>query len=462
MRFDWKQFLRRGPEGILPDKVLIQEMPLPEIALTLAYVAVASLWYVFSEVVLERWAAEPSDSPTNQAIKAVNFILVTSLVLYFVLRRTFRIRRQAQEALRLSYERFQAVALAATDAVWDWNLDTNVLWWSDGIQKLFGYGPDEISNQVEWWLDRLHPEDRERVTAVIRRVTDAGGRTWTGHYRFRRSNGAYAMVLDRGYIIQDAAGKPTRVVGGMTDITERQHAQEALEKSRLQLRALSSRLQAAREEERTTVAREIHDELGQVLTAIKINLDWLERKIGEREDDTFLNPVLDRLVESAEMAQSAIHSVQRIATDLRPDLLDNLGLTAALEQEAHRFEQRTGTPCQLQLPAAAPDIAPDTATALFRVFQEALTNIARHARATAVRAALRAEEGHFVLEVEDNGQGMPRDALTSPKSLGLVGMRERATALGGVLAITPATPRGTHIVLRLPRTAAPAGTPPVP
>jgi PAS domain S-box-containing protein len=453
MKLNWKQFLLRGPEKILPDRVFIEEMPIPEIVLTLSYVVIAGVWFVFSEGFFDRLTRAPLDSPAYQAIKGANFVIVTSLVLYLVLRRTFRSRRQAQEALRLSQERFQAVALATTDAIWDWNLETNVVWWSDGIQKLFGYRSDEISTRVEWWLERLHPEDRDRVTSAIRRVTDSGGRTWSGHYRFRRQDGSYAVVLDRGYVLHDDAGKPTRVVGGITDITERQNAQEALQKSRLQLRLLSNRLQSTREEERATVAREIHDELGQVLTAIKINLDWLERRLGEREGDRTLNPLLDRLVESAEMAESAIESVQRIATELRPDALDHRGLAAALEQEVHKFEERTGIGCRLQLPGAVPELSPEAATAVFRIFQESLTNVARHARARTVRIRLEPEAGHLVLEIEDDGCGISREALASPKSVGLLGMRERATALGGELALVPVSPRGTRVLLRLPLAA---------
>ncbi len=157
--------------------------------------------------------------------------------------------------------------------------------------------------------------------------------------------------MDRGFILDDDAGKPVRIVGGISDVTEQRQAEQALENSHRQLRALSARLQSVREEERAKVAREIHDELGQVLTALKINLDWLERKLGVRDTDTSLNPLLDRVVESAEIADSAISSVQKIASELRPSSLDNLGLAAALEQEARRFQQRTGIACRVNLPA---------------------------------------------------------------------------------------------------------------
>ena len=242
-------------------------------------------------------------------------------------------------------------------------------------------------------------------------------------------------------------------MGGIRDISERRKAEEALKNSRHRLRALSARLQSAREEERASVAREIHDELGQLLTAIKLNLDWLERKIGEREHDRSLNPLLDRVVESGEMIESAILSVQRISTNLRPGLLDHLGLAAALRQEAHQFEKRTGIACALQLPPEPLGLPREAATAIFRIFQEALTNVARHAQATEVRVTLEADPKQVFLRVEDNGRGIRPEAVADSRSLGLLGMQERATVLGGELGIEPIPPRGSRVTLRLPRSA---------
>ena len=201
------------------------------------------------------------------------------------------------------------------------------------------------------------------------------------------------------------------------------------------------------------MSREIHDELGQVLTALKINLDWLERKLGVRDNDPSLNPLLDRVVESAEITDSAISSVQKIAAELRPNSLDNLGLAAALEHEAQRFQQRTSIACQVKLPEGELDLPAEAATAVFRIFQEALTNVARHAQATEVRAVVQAEDGHVVLLVEDNGRGIRPEALFDKKSLGLLGMRERAAVLGGEVVIAPLQPKGTRVTLRLPRAA---------
>jgi signal transduction histidine kinase len=213
---------------------------------------------------------------------------------------------------------------------------------------------------------------------------------------------------------------------------------------------LTARLHASREEERAAVAREIHDDLGQMLTALKLNLDWLERAIGESKDAAALNPLLERVVESTEIADGAIESVQRIATELRPPLLDNLGLLEAIREEARRFEQRSELACELQLPPGPLNIPPASAIAVFRVLQESLTNVARHAQAKAVRIAFESADNRLVLRVEDDGVGIQPEAVGDPKSLGLLGMNERASALGGDVAVAPASPHGTRVTLRLP------------
>jgi PAS domain S-box-containing protein len=450
MALDLKQFLARGAEVVEENRVILREVPATEIGLTLLYVLFAATWSIFADDLLDWWMGHPLDSPALQTMKGINFVLVTGLVLYAILRRNYRDRRRAREASRLSQERFESVALATTGAIWDWNLNTNVVWWSDGLQQLFGYRSEDISSKVEWWIERLHPDDKERVTGAIRRVIASGGRTWAGQYRFRRQDGTYAEVLDRGFVLTDVAGRPVRIVGGVSDITEQRRAEEALENSRQQLRALSARLISGREEERTLVAREIHDELGQVLTALKINLDWLEKKIGARADDATLNPLLERLVESGEMVQSAIQRVQQIATELRPGALDTLGLAVALQQETRRFQERTGITCELQLPDKELELPREASTTVFRIFQEALTNVVRHAHATKVRITLSSEPNRVVLCVEDNGEGIRPGAESDSKSLGLLGMRERALASGGEVAITPIQPHGTRVTLRLP------------
>jgi PAS domain S-box-containing protein len=353
-------------------------------------------------------------------------------------------RQKAEEALRQSEERFKIVARATNDAIWDWNLLTNEVWWNEGVTTLFRYPAEQVKAHVNWWYQTVHPEDRERVISGIHAAIDTGQQTWRDEYRYRCGDGSYAFIIDRGYVIHEG-GKPTRMIGCMTDITLGKQAQTELEDSHERLRALAAHLEAAREEERTRVAREIHDELGQALTGVKMDLSWLRKKLPKEQD------ALRQKTESMlALMDQTIQSVRRIATELRPGVLDDLGLTAAIEWQIREFQKRTGIKCQLA--ARLEDICLDRprSTALFRIFQETLTNIARHARATKVSIKLEQNNGDVSLQVQDNGNGIPKSKLSDPRSLGILGMRERALLLGGEVAIRGARGKGTKVTARIP------------
>ena len=217
------------------------------------------------------------------------------------------------------------------------------------------------------------------------------------------------------------------------------------QRSLAQLRALAARLERVREDERTRVAREIHDELGQALTAIKLEFTALLRDLPADE-----GPVSQRSQSILKLLDEAIQSIRRIATELRPGILDDLGLAAAVEWVAEEFQARTGTKVHVSLPGV--DIAMDRerATALFRILQETLTNVARHANATQVQVRLAKENGDLLLEVRDNGKGLSEEQLSGGKSLGFLGMRERASMLGGEITISGIPGKGTTVSVRLP------------
>jgi PAS domain S-box-containing protein len=235
-------------------------------------------------------------------------------------------------------------------------------------------------------------------------------------------------------------------VGFLTDITERQQAQEDRQRSFEQLRALAARLQSVREEERKRVAREIHDQLGQALTAIKLDISSLVRTLpADHETLPRMRPPLLQLVDDT------IETVRRISTELRPGMLDDLGLAATVEWAAEEFAARTGTRCLLDLFPEQCAIDSETATAVFRIFQETLTNVARHANASEVNVRLAEEDGDLTLEVHDNGRGIGANQLASANSLGILGMRERAVLLGGTLSITGGPGEGTTVRIRIPK-----------
>jgi signal transduction histidine kinase len=238
-----------------------------------------------------------------------------------------------------------------------------------------------------------------------------------------------------------------RAYGGWRCSEERRMA--TLRSARERYRNLSSKLQTMREEERTRISREIHDELGQLLTGIKMRLRLIEDHLANR-DDRSLNPAIDDLVETSAMIDETIHSVRRISSGLRPLALDHLGLAAALDEEAEQFSKRTGIECRLKIGDMEESIRPEVQTAAFRIFQEALTNVARHAEARGIDAECSTRDGVLNLTVSDDGVGIAPDAAGNQESLGLMGMLERAADVGGKVEFASPSGRGTKVALTIP------------
>src|SRR5579864_5994354 len=265
---------------------------------------------------------------------------------------------------------------------------------------------------------------------------------WHGTYRIA----AIVKLITAGLSVSTAVAlvplmpkalalpSPARLAAANRELEQEARAREQAEdeqrRSFKQLRALAARMQTAREEERARVAREIHDELGQALTAIKIDLTaLLPNVLADPGSNLQSQQAVFRLLDEA------IHSVRRIATDLRPGVLDDLGLVAAIEWAVDEFQARTGIESYVSLPDVDMALNPQSATALFRILQEALTNVARHARATQVAVRLTQEDGDLSLEVRDNGRGIREEELAGGRSLGVLGMRERTILLGGEFSI---------------------------
>jgi PAS domain S-box-containing protein len=290
-----------------------------------------------------------------------------------------------------------------------------------------------------WAVDEV-----ARMRATLRE--HIGDPRWRGVVRHRRRDGVIfdAEVSSHPVMYE---GQPAHFVVA-ADVTERQTIQTRLGEAHEQLRRISSRARARREEDRTRMARELHDQLGQALAGLKIDLHWLHERIVDRKatDDDLADKigVMDRLLDDT------IWRVRRLSTELRPPVLDKLGLLAAIDWQAEEFGRRTGLRMRVRSAIEFVELDRGRATSVFRMFQEALTNIATHANATAATIRLSTKGGRLILTISDNGVGMRTEHFADRQSLGLLGMRERAALLGGEVEIRPKHPRGTSIVIAIP------------
>jgi two-component system, NarL family, sensor histidine kinase UhpB len=349
--------------------------------------------------------------------------------------------RALEEQLAALERRMRAVFELSPAAIWICQGDV-LVYANRATARLFALDSvDELKGRPVWAL--LDAESHAPLRAAVQRVLDGqtvgsivGGRLTRRNGELREVELALAALPDHGQRVLQMV---------VNDVTERRREAAELERSRRALRELSASVVEAREEERRRLSRELHDELGQRLTALKIDLANLAARAQLDGNDA---PVATMQT----MLDDTLASVRRIASDLRPLMLDDLGLNAAIGWLARDISQRMGIAVHTKLPVAEPAADPRVATALYRMVQEALTNVARHARATSVDVSLRARGGELMLSVADDGIGLPADALQRAGSFGLLGLQERAQALGGRLKIGPRRGGGTLLMVTLPMT----------
>jgi PAS domain S-box-containing protein len=360
-----------------------------------------------------------------------------------------RERRRAEEALRESEARFRSVFESAGDAIVLADQRGTILSWNRGAQVMFGYEASEIVGRP---LSVLMPERyRERHLEGLDRLRRGGEPQVMGTTLemsgLRRDGTEFDIELA---LAAWDTGNGINFSGVIRDVSQRKSAEEALRRTNRQLRSLSTRLAEVQEIERTAIAREMHDELGGALTALGMDIAWVRKRLAECGGGP--GPVFARLNGMSKMVESTIDRVRRISAELRPQLLDQLGLVAAIQWQAGEFEARTGIACRVR--AAEVRVPRAVSTGLFRTVQECLTNVARHSGAHSVEIRLRREPGSLVLEVRDDGAGIASDAAESPASLGLRGIQERAALLGGKASIIAAD-SGTAVFVSVPVAARP-------
>jgi len=352
---------------------------------------------------------------------------------------------KTETSLHASEELLAEILDNAAEAIISIDESHHITVFNQGAEQIYGYSAKEVVGRP---LDLLLPErfieaHRQHVSSFAA-STEKARRIAEGFQVFgRRKDGSEFPAEASISKLKLSHGTIFTVI--LWDITERKKAEEELKRSREDLRILAARLQQAREEERALLAREIHDQLSGALTALKMDLSFLANRVPQ--EDAALTEKTESM---ARLIDVTLNSVRNIATQLRPSVLDDLGLIAAIEWQTEEFQNRSGIKCRRDLDREEIALDKNRSTAIFRIFQEALTNVARHAQANEVWISLRAQAGTLILQIRDNGRGITQEEISSSKSLGLLGMRERAFAFGGEVVIGGGPGQGTMVTLKIP------------
>ncbi len=349
--------------------------------------------------------------------------------------------KTGERTLRESQQRYRSVFENTGTATMIIEEDMTISMVNTEWEKLSGYSKKEVEGKKKW-TEFVYKEDLERMEEHHRKRRGKGARALDEYeFRFFDRHGNIRDILGKTGVIPRTKG---RVVSWL-DITKRKQAEAELKRSQKELRNLTAHLQSAREEERRSLARDIHDDLGQALTALKMDLSLLSKKFPKDQ-----KPLLDRTQAISKLMDTSIETVKRISTELRPGVLDDLGLAAAIEWQAAEFQHRTGITCEVTSDPRDIILDRDRSTAIFRIFQESLTNVARHAQATRVTASLKEKAGTLELKVRDNGKGITEEQISDPKSFGIMGMRERVYPWKGQVTVKSAPGKGTTVAVRIP------------
>ena len=353
-------------------------------------------------------------------------------------------KKDMERQLHESEEKYRSVVDDANDAISSADSRGNIIFWNKAAETVFGYSADEAVGKsltliIPQRFRKAHQNGLKRAVSpaksnIVGRTVEMTGLRKDGS-EFPIESSFATWKIRKGIFFTCI----TR------DITNRTLAERGLKSLCQQLHDLCAYLQSIREEEKTYFAREIHDELGQSLMVLKIELSLLGKRLPKDQE-----VLLERIKPILKLIDMTIQTLRRISTELRPELLDDLGLPAAMEWQADEFQNRTGIKCKVTFDPRDIILDKHRSTAIFRIFQEALTNVARHANATRVKVSLKKKVGKLVLKVSDNGKGITEKQISDPKSFGLIEIRERARFSGGDVKISGVKDKGTTVTVSIP------------
>jgi PAS domain S-box-containing protein len=357
-----------------------------------------------------------------------------------VIARDITERKRAQAAMRESKEMLESIFSSSPDSITVTDINGRIILCNQATAHVHGFSSTEQLIGKSFY-ELVAEQDRQRAQEGMKQVKMDGAVKDVPFIGLKGDSGKFAGELSVS-ILKDSSGRPNGFVGITKDITERKQAEEQLRYAKEQVERFNQHLTEAIENERARISREIHDELGQSLTALKIDMNWMQSHVIPKGE---IETKLERMID---IVNSTIRNVQQIAADLRPDILEDLGLVPAIEWYCEEFEKRTGIRCETNLEEIQSSNA-QINLALFRVTQEALTNVARYSHATMVEVKLRQTGYILILEIIDNGIGMDKEIIDSNKSLGILGMRERIRQFNGSIDISSYKPQGTEVSVQI-------------
>ncbi|MCS6897341.1 MAG: PAS domain-containing protein [Nitrospira sp.] len=355
-----------------------------------------------------------------------------------------RIARRTEQ-LQTALDRWELVTQATNDGVYDWDLTTNRVVYSSHWKAIHGFSDHDDNESPEQWSERIHPDDRRRVLGQLDDYLAGKRHEFREEYRIRRRDGRWIWVLDRGIVLRDPSGRAVRLVGSEKDITEQKRAEETVRRHQAQLEELTAKLLTAQELERQRIARELHDDITQRLAALAVDLGSLVRDCSS---DAVLQARLRTVQDAAGQLADDVHT---FAYRLHPSLLEHLGLEAAIRDHIDEFGRRTGLAVRYVKRGIPKTIPLDIATCLYRVTQESLQNIQKHAAASDVLVRLLGTAKGIGVCIRDNGKGFvynPEDVRSA--GLGLISMEERIRLMRGTFRVRTQPGKGTEIHAWIP------------
>ncbi|HKH62051.1 MAG TPA: PAS domain S-box protein, partial [Flavitalea sp.] len=350
-------------------------------------------------------------------------------------------QKEIAESLRISNERFNVVSKATNDAIWDWDLVTDEILWNKAVKHLFGYKDAEIGKTTDWWYEKMHPEDRQRVVSKIHHHIDKCIVKWQDEYRFAKADGTYKFVLDRGFILLNNEHKPYRMIGAMMDITERKKLEAELAEQKIaKQREITEATIQAQEKERSDLGKELHDNINQILSTTKLYIDMALTETDIREE---------LLQKTYRNISSAIEEIRMLSKSLVPPSLGDIGLKEAVSEliASLNISQRI----KLTLKTAGIEMVdmPDNIKLMaYRIVQEQVNNIIKHSRATTAEVKLAVSKKMFNITVKDNGVGF--DAKRKSNGIGLNNITSRAELHNGKVDVVSSPGKGCTLKVSLP------------